>query len=59
MIEPPVPLPPGRWAKVPARAPTQLLEQFAALRLQNAALRAQHAVLQVRVHQREARLGLD
>ena len=42
---------------VAAAEPSPLLEQVAALRLQNAALRAQNAVLQEPIRELEARLG--
>jgi transposase len=54
MIE--TPRAPEVWATLPA-SELALLEQVAALRLENAALRAENAVLQARVRELEIRLG--
>jgi hypothetical protein len=49
MIETPLPLVPALSATAPAPDPGPLLEQLAALRLENAALRAENAALQARI----------
>ena len=57
MMKMPLPRPPEQWAPVPAPEQRPLLEQVAALDLENAALRAENATLQERIHELEARLG--
>ena len=57
MREARLPLPPELWAMVPAPVQGPLVEQWVALRLENAALCAQNAALHERVRDLEARLG--
>jgi transposase len=57
MIDTTLPLAPELWAPAPAPDPALLLQQLAALRVENAALRAQNAALQDRIRELEARLG--
>src|SRR5215204_1481882 len=59
MIETTLPLSPALWATVPAPVRAPLLEEWAALCLENTALRAQKAALQARIRELEARLGQD
>jgi transposase len=59
MMETPLPLARDQWATAPAPNRVPLLEQWAALWLENAALRAEKAVLQARIRELEARLGQD
>jgi hypothetical protein len=56
MIETTLPLPPDRWAPVPAPDQAPLLERGAALREENGALCAHNAALQARCRL-EAGLG--
>src|SRR5687768_16975770 len=57
MIETTLPLAPGRWTTEPAPDSVSLLEQVAALRLENAALRAENTALTERIRELETRLG--
>src|SRR3954451_8451433 len=59
MMDTPRPLASELCATLPAPDQAPLLEQLAALRLENAALRAENAILEARIRELEARLSQD